>query len=281
MAVGACRGGCFAPELAGETLALREHDVDEVPVEFGRVSTGSIVVLVTGDPVPETRARRGGFPELIRQAAPAFGTLRWVAHDVRQLDVLPELTHASAVFITGSALSVTDELPWKERVSKALRALVDAEVPLLGICFGHQLLGHALGGRVSLNPNGREMGTVPLSILEPDEVLGPGGRIIVNSTHLDSVVELPPGARVLGHTPQEPFAALRFGRRAWGVQFHPELDAEVMRHYFAARRPTLMAEGFDVEASERAVLDAPEGAAVIERFLSVALGADGRQPPLR
>lgn len=245
-------------------------------MESAKVSPASIVVLVTGDPVPETRARRGSFAELIRQSAPSFGTLRWVAHDVRQPDILPELTRSAAVFITGSALSVTDELPWKEPVSQALRALVSAEVPVLGICFGHQLLGHALGGRVSLNPRGREMGTVPLSILEDDEVLGARGRIIVNSTHLDSVVELPPGARVLGHTPQEPHAAVRFGRRAWGVQFHPELDAEVMRHYFAARRPTLLAEGFDVEASERAVVDAPEGAGVIDRFLRVALGPVAR-----
>jgi GMP synthase (glutamine-hydrolysing) len=245
--------------------------LDEAPVDYARVSTASIVVLVTGDPVPEVRALRGGFADLIRQAAPSFGTLPWVVHDVRELDVIPELTHAAAVFITGSALSVTDALPWKERISACLRQLVDAEVPVLGICFGHQLLGHALGGRVSLNPNGREIGTVPLTIVEDDEVLGACGRIVVNSTHLDSVVVLPPGARVLAQTAREPHAALRFGRRAWGVQFHPELDAEVMRHYFAARRPTLLAEGFDVEAGERAVRDAPEGAGVIERFLRVAL----------
>jgi GMP synthase (glutamine-hydrolysing) len=234
------------------------------------VTTGAIVVLVTGDPVPEARARRGGFAELIRQAAPAFGTRPWTTHDVRQQGALPTLLGAAAVIITGSALSVTEALPWKESVSAALRELVSAEVPVLGICFGHQLLGHALGGRVDVNPHGREMGSVPLSILEDDEVVGQCGSIIANSTHLDAVVELPPGARVLARTRQDPNAALRFGPRAWGVQFHPEIDAEVMRHYFVARRANLLAEGFDIEASERSLRDAPEAALVIDRFLRVA-----------
>jgi GMP synthase (glutamine-hydrolysing) len=234
------------------------------------VNTPSVAVLVTGEPVPQARARRGDFADLIRLAAPGFGTLRWEPHDVRARAALPDLTRAFAVIVTGSALSVTEPLPWKEQVSACLRELVRAEVPLLGICFGHQLLGHALGGHVSSNPHGREMGTVDLERHEDDPVCGLRGRVPVNTTHVDSVVTLPPGARVLGSTPQEPHAAVRFGPSAWGVQYHPELDAEVMRYYFEARRPLLQAEGWDVEAAERAVRDAPEGARVIERFLQLA-----------
>jgi GMP synthase (glutamine-hydrolysing) len=236
-----------------------------------------IVVLVTGDPVPEARAQRGSFADLIRQAAPAFGTRRWLELDARALDVLPELTDVLAVLITGSAASVTDGSPWIERASAWLRALASREVPLLGICFGHQLLGHALGGRVSLNPNGREIGTVELTLLEDDEVLGSRGRMFVNSTHVDSVVALPPGAQVLGRTPQEPNAALRFGPAAWGVQYHPELDGEVMRHYFAARREVLLAEGRDVDAAWLAASDTPDAAALIERFLRAAEAWPGRR----
>jgi GMP synthase (glutamine-hydrolysing) len=241
------------------------------------VTTPSIVVLVTGDPVPEARAKRGDFVDLIRQAAPTFGTLGWVAHDVRGLDVIPDLTTASAVIVTGSAASVTEALPWIERTSECLRALVTLEVPVLGICFGHQLLGHALGGRVSLNPRGREIGSVTLTRAVGDPVIGEPGTVVVNMTHLDSVVELPPGARRVGSTRQEPNAAVRFGPSAWGVQFHPEIDAQVMRFYFEARRAALLIERFDVEAAERAVVDAPEGAGVIERFLRVAL----REPSAR
>ena len=234
------------------------------------MSSPSIAVLVTGDPIAQTRATRGDFLELIRGAAPAHAALPWQAYDARVLDVLPDLTDALAVIVTGSPLSVTERLPWMDRAAAKLAELVRVEVPLLGICFGHQLLGHALGGRVERNPRGREMGSVEFTALEADPVVGGPGSWLVNSTHLDSVVELPPGARVVGATALEPYAALRFGPLAWGVQFHPELDAEVMRQYIEARRPALLQESFDVESAERSVREAPAGAAVIDRFLRVA-----------
>ena len=229
-----------------------------------------ISVLVTGDPVPAARARRGSFVDLIRQAAPAFGTHPWRAHDVRTGGSLPPLAAELAVIITGSALSVTEELPWREAVSAQLRELVAAQVPVLGICFGHQLLAHALGGRVSANPNGREMGSSPLEVVMDDELLGARRSFLVNNTHVDSVLALPPGARVLARTSLEPHAAVRFGPSAWGVQFHPEIDADVLRDYFASRRSILLAEGFDVEASEVALRDAPEAMLLIGRFLELA-----------
>ncbi|HTV19160.1 MAG TPA: glutamine amidotransferase [Polyangiaceae bacterium] len=230
----------------------------------------SISVLVMGDPIPAARARRGSFVDLIRQAAPAFGTHRWRAHDVRVGAEVPRLGAESAVIITGSALSVTEELPWKEAVSAQLRELVKSDVPVLGICFGHQLLAHALGGRVSKNPNGREMGSNLLEVLVDDELLGARRSFVVNNTHVDSVVELPPGARVIARTSLEAHAAVRFAPGAWGVQFHPEIDADVLRDYFAARRPILLAEGFDIDAGERGLRDAPESLRLIERFLELA-----------
>lgn len=236
-----------------------------------------IVILVTGDPVPSTRTRRGGYGSLIRQNAPTFAAAPWVEIDVRGVDAVPELTDAAAVIVTGSAASVYDGEPWMERTACRLRELVHAEVPLLGICFGHQLLGHALGGRVTRNPRGREMGTVPLRLSRTDPVLGDPGIWDVNATHVDSVVSLPPGAEVLGETQLEPCAAVRFGPGAWGVQFHPEIDADVLRDYFEARRELLEQEGFPWARALESLRDAPHGAGVIERFLAWAHGSPGRE----
>ncbi|MEY4544630.1 MAG: hypothetical protein RL685_825 [Pseudomonadota bacterium] len=230
----------------------------------------SIAVLVTGDPVAAARERHGGFLKLIRAVAPGFAPATWVAHDVRVLEVLPDLTDALAVIITGSPLSVTEPEPWMARTGERLVQLVRRQIPTLGICFGHQLLGQALGGSVALNPRGREMGTVSYTTHVSDPVLGAAGSWLVNSTHVDSVVELPPGARVLGTTALEPHAAVRFGPAAWGVQFHPEIDGTVMRQYIEARRPALLAESVDVARLERSVEDAPAAAALVERFLLVA-----------
>lgn len=229
-----------------------------------------IVVLVTGDPVATTRATRGDFVDLIRGAAPAFATWPWVAYDVRALDVVPELTGALGVIVTGSPCSVTERLPWIERASVLLERTVRAQVPVLGICFGHQLLGHALGGRVALNPRGRELGTVSFTNRANDPVLGEPATWLVNSSHLDSVVDLPPGVELLGSTALEPHAAVRFGARAWGVQFHPEFDAGVVRQYIEARRAALLSEGIDASDLETGAADARRARALIERFLRVA-----------
>ncbi len=228
-----------------------------------------VVVLVTGEPVPRVLDRRGGYASLIRACAPNVAA-SWQAYDVRRLDVLPELTDSLGVIVTGSASSVVDMEPWMERTAELLRELVRDEVPLLGICFGHQLLAHALGGRVERNPRGREMGTVELTLSRSDPVIGDSGTWLVNSTHLDSAVELPSAAELLGSTRLEPHAAVRFGAAAWGVQFHPELDAEVMREYFAARRSLLEAEGFDLAGAEGSLREAPSGAQVIARFVGCA-----------
>lgn len=239
------------------------------------MTSRSVVVLIAGDPVLETRRTRGSFADLIRDASPAFSSLDWTDRDVRELDVLPALTDALAVIVTGSASSVTEATPWMSRTAERLRELVRAEVPLLGICFGHQLMAEALGGRVTKNPRGREMGTVRFTLSSTDPVLGERGSWPVSASHLDSVVEVPGTAELLGFTALEPHAAVRFGPRAWGVQFHPEIDASVMRQYLDARSDALVVEGFDPAALARGVQETPQGAQVIENFLRFAVAARG------
>lgn len=240
------------------------------------METSPIVVLVTGEPVPEARAKRGSFVELIRRAAPEFEATPWVAYDVRGTEPLPDIGAALAVIVTGSPASVTERSPWIERTALLLRQLVMAEVPVLGICFGHQLLAHALGGRVAINPRGREIGTVAFRARGSDLLFSDVPSFIVNSTHVDSVLELPPDAELLGETALEPHAAARFGPWAWGVQFHPEIDAEVMRYYVRARHEALVAEGFDVPRLLEEARDAPESCDIIRRFLSLARQARTR-----
>jgi GMP synthase (glutamine-hydrolysing) len=106
-------------------------------------------------------------------------------------------------------------------------------------------------------------------------VFGEAGAVCVNSTHVDALLELPAGARVLGSTSLDRYAAVRFAQSAWGVQFHPEIDAEVMRLYLDARRPALVQEGRDVDALLRAARDTPAGTAIIQRFLGAAQAQRG------
>ncbi len=229
-----------------------------------------IAVLVTGKPVLTTEQARGPFGALIREAAQGVWPGEWRDFDCEAEEDLPPSRCFSALVITGSPASVTARDRWMLRTEAYLRRAVDGGTPVLGICFGHQMLAQALGGEVQKNPRGREMGTVDLE-LGPDDPLFdvPERPVSVNMSHVDSVVRPPHGARVLARTALDPHAALRFAERVWSVQFHPEFDGAVMRQYIEARRDIIAGEGLDPDAMLASAGDAPFGAAVLRRFLAM------------
>ncbi len=228
-----------------------------------------IAVLVTGKPVPSTEQSRGPFGALIRQAAQGAWPGEWRDYDC-EAEKLPPSRCFSALVITGSPASVTTRDPWMLRTEAYLRRAVAGGTPVLGICFGHQMLAQALGGGVRKNPRGREMGTVELELCEDDPLFDvPERPLAVNMSHVDSVVRVPPGATALARTALEPNAALRFSERVWSVQFHPEFDGPVMRQYIEARRDIIAGEGLDPDAMLSSAGDAPFGAAVLRRFLGM------------
>jgi GMP synthase (glutamine-hydrolysing) len=192
-------------------------------------------------------------------------------------DVLPSLDAVSGIVVTGSAASVTEQLPWMLATGEFLARAARGSTPLLGVCFGHQLLGQALGGRVEKNPRGREIGTTTLEVLEDDPLFSEVRPFLVNQTHVDSVQVLPPGARVVARTALDDHSAFRYGERAWGVQFHPEFDADVMRGYLGTRSELLRREGFDPEDLLTRAADAEStGGEVLRRFVRLAADASAR-----
>jgi GMP synthase (glutamine-hydrolysing) len=225
-------------------------------------------ILVTGDPVAPTQERVGGFANLVRFGLSGVWRGDFVEVDARSALELPASERFAGVIVTGSASSVTERAPWILRAEEYLARAVQLEHPVLGICFGHQLLGQALGGLVERNPLGREMGTVELAIVEDDPLLDRSIMpALAQATHVDSVTRLPAGARVLATTALDPHAALRFGPRAWGVQFHPEFDGQVMSEYIQTRRELLLEEGRDPAGMLAAVSVAEAGRVVLERFV--------------
>jgi GMP synthase (glutamine-hydrolysing) len=208
-----------------------------------------MVVLATGNVVPAVAARRGQFDRLIREAVGDAWRGGWDTYDVRTPRPLPGPRDAAAFVITGSSSSVTERAPWMLRAEELVRAIARTRVPLLGICFGHQLIAQALGGEVTRNPLGREMGTARLVRTADDPAFAGLPRALdVNGTHLDAVARLPREGEVLARTPRDAVAAFRVGDTIRGLQFHPEFDADVMRGYLRARAGILRNEGRDPEA---------------------------------
>lgn len=232
----------------------------------------SFLILQTGRPVVSMR-RHGSFAHWIRVAA-GLGDHDVVVVDVEQGDPLPTREGFAGVIVTGSGAMVTDKLPWSEASAAWLRDAAHAGLPLLGICYGHQLLAHALGGQVGYNPAGREMGTVDIE-LQPDAVgdllfAGLPSRFAVQATHMQSVLALPDGARLLAASALDPACAFRCGQHSWGVQFHPEFSTAHMRGYIRARREALAAEGRDAAAMEAAVGATPLARKLLRRFVAIA-----------
>jgi GMP synthase (glutamine-hydrolysing) len=222
-----------------------------------------VCILVTGRPVASAQALRGSFADMIRAASGDAWAGDWQDLDATSSEPLSE--HVAAVVITGSSASVTERADWMLAREAELRRLAAAGKPVLGICFGHQLLAQALGGLVERNPFGREIGTVSLESPLPDPVLGDAR--LVNMSHVDAVVALPPGAEVLARTERDPNSVVRFGSSLYGVQFHPEFDREIVSCYLRERRAVIEQEGLDADALAAGARDTPEGAAVVRRFL--------------
>jgi len=228
-----------------------------------------VLIVKTGGTLPELRAQRGDYEEWI---AAGMGLAREDVDVavVAEGEPLPAPETPAGVVVTGSSAFVSEREPWSERTGEWLVRALEHGTPVLGICYGHQLLAHALGGVVGRNPRGREIGTVEVRRLEPaqrDPLLDSWGAAEpAHVTHVESVLALPEGAVRLAESDLDPVQAFRVGERAWGVQFHPEFDADTVRAYLAARTEKVRAEGLDPEALDAAIRETPVAARILRRF---------------
>ncbi|MEN2999493.1 MAG: glutamine-hydrolyzing GMP synthase [Acidilobaceae archaeon] len=154
-----------------------------------------------------------------------------IARRIRELGVYSELLSASAgletildfagrsqgVVLSGGPLSVAEG-----RHDEIARALLRLSKPLLGICYGHQLLAKVLGGAVGRSP-APEFGPTRVELSRDELFEGMPERVTVWMSHNDAVLEAPPGAKVLASTKGSPVAAMRYGGH-WSVQWHPEVS---------------------------------------------------------
>jgi GMP synthase (glutamine-hydrolysing) len=225
------------------------------------------LIIKTGSSIPALVAQKGDFEDWILAG---MGLMRENVHivDVAKGGKLPNADAITGIVITGSHAMVTERLAWSEYTAHWLRSAVAADVPILGICYGHQLLAHALGGEVGDNPNGREFGTVDVRLhADGDPLLSAlPAKVQVHVSHAQSVRKLPRGARVLATTAKDTHAAIAFAPRVWGVQFHPEFDADIVRTYIREFWHILQASDQNPEQRLNTCHETPSGTTLLRRF---------------
>ncbi len=232
-----------------------------------------LVIVKLGDTFPHLREARGDFEHWIADGLGAT-SLPLLVLDPRLGDSLPSPDTIAGVVVTGSHAMVSHREPWSERTAQWLTTLVAHGTPLLGICFGHQLLAHAMGGEAGDHPGGTEIGTVEIGLTEAartDALMrGLPAHFDAHAAHQQSALRLPEDAVLLASNAYEPHQAFRLGERAWGVQFHPEFDAASMRAYVDSMADALSSKGVDVAALRDRVKATAIAAQLLGRFAHIA-----------
>ena len=235
--------------------------------------TPKILMIKTGSTLPSILEKRGDFEDWIVNGMDVPASKTQIV-DVMNGDTLPDCQNFNAIVVTGSHAMVTDHADWSELTAEWLAGAVSKNIPVLGICYGHQLLAYSLGGSVGYNPKGPEMGTVEIALtkngLENQLFAGIPEKFHVNASHLQTVLQLPNKAKNLAYSNLDSYQAFLVGDNAWGIQFHPEFDAEITRNYIQNSWNKLAESGRNPQKLMKLCRDTPVVSELLRRFFNLA-----------
>lgn len=180
------------------------------------------------------------------------------------------LEGATGLLISGSPRDAfADDRPAREAIT-FVEAAIARGLPVLGVCYGHQLLGRMAGARVDRNPRGWEVGECVVEATGEPSPLGLEGGLRVLQSHRDSVFDVPAGCRLLARNDHSPVQAAQWGPRVFGVQFHPEFTGTILRDVWEKRRETWRGKtDFDLDAKLDRAEECEDGLAVLRAFLEI------------
>ena len=231
------------------------------------------VGLLACDEVAERfRHIAGGYQQMFeRLLSPHIPGLRVTRFDLQAGNIPADSQMCDAWITTGSRASVYDDAEWIRSAETFVRKVAESDRPLVGICFGHQLLAHALGAEVKRAEGGWGVGVLPMTVVRTERWMTPAlSTVRLQYMHADQVTAPPDGATLLGGTRHCPVAMFQSGPNLLGIEAHPEFPAAYARALIEDRR-----ERIGVRAAEDALarVEEPTDSGVVGGWIANFFGA--------
>ncbi|KAI0128189.1 class I glutamine amidotransferase-like protein [Hypoxylon sp. NC0597] len=239
-----------------------------------------LAILEADTPVPGVKAKYGSYGGVFRNLferacatlnppQPLSAQLDLSYHDiVNDLDAYPDLEAIDAILISGSKYSAYENDEWILRlVDFTRRCLESGRVRVIGVCFGHQIVGRAMGADVGKNDRGWELSVTEHKLTDEGKRLFGMDKISIHEMHRDVVFNLPQGVTKLAHTDVCDVQGMYEPRRLLTVQGHPEFTGDMVREILEMRRYGGIISKDLFEDGMRRVNNKHDGVAVARAFL--------------
>lgn len=231
-----------------------------------------ICILHIGHTEPGTRPKHAPSPIRFQAAlSPHLPDASWTTISA-VTDVLPTPNSFDAYLITGGKYSVFDSYPWQDRLFAFLKNVMDDDIPLAGICYGHQAIAHVLGARVERSAKGYGVGLMPVNVVaDRPWCQSRSEPFNLHAMHQDQLTELPAHAELFLRSDFCPISGFTIGNSVFAIQQHPDFTAELNRDLIERRIARIGdAAATDAIGSLQGPDDTPISVAWLAGFLSYA-----------
>ena len=187
-----------------------------------------IGILATGHAPDSLKTDLGDYPAMFTTLLDGHGFTfeKW---DIENQQFPQSVSRADGWLITGSRHGVYENHPWIKPLETFVRQAYETHIPMVGVCFGHQIIAQALGGTVTKFSGGWNIGHTDYTF--------EGAPLALNAWHQDQVTQIPADARVIGQNNFCENAFLLYSNRAFTLQAHPEFEAEFIEGLARTRAP--------------------------------------------